>query len=175
MSRFVLPVIVAFLALGGAVDAQQITGGFRDPTSGKVWTPDNVGQDDKPVAPADRAFDPQGQVVSSRGVIDQQMPMTIIGPVPVTAGPTVPLVVIGAATLRVVAGGNWEVALDLTNNSASPHFPVLLCRFLNNEKPVAEVRGLLPQVPAATRISSTLQGPRAEIFVDRAACEIQSP
>jgi hypothetical protein len=46
---------------------------FRDPRTGKVWTPDIVGQDGKPVAPDDRAFDPFAQVVPVEGVIEQQV------------------------------------------------------------------------------------------------------
>jgi len=165
---------VAALGLAAAAVAQTSEQGFRDPQSGKVWTPDNVGQDGKPVAPADRAFDPSGQVVTSRGVVEQNVPTTFDGTVPVTAGPNKPLVEIGEASLRMVLGNRWEVTLKLTNNSAESRTPILTCRFNNQDKVVEEVRALLPPVAGGTRVVTTIQGPQAQIFVDRANCEVAS-
>lgn len=165
---------VAALGLAASAVAQTSEQGFRDPESGKVWTPDNVGQDGKPVAPADRAFDPSGQVVSSRGVVEQTVPTTFDSTVPITAGPNKPLVEIGEASLRLVLGNRWEVTLKLTNNSADSRSPVLMCRFSNQDKVVEEVRALLPPVSGGTRVVTTIQGPQAQIFVDHANCEVAS-
>lgn len=165
---------VAALGLAASAVAQTSEQGFRDPQSGKVWTPDNVGQDGKPVAPADRAFDPSGQVVSSRGIVEQTVPTTFDGTVPVSAGPDKPLVEIGEANLRLVLGNRWEVTLKLTNNSADNRTPILMCRFSNQDRVVEEVRALLPSVSGGTRVVTTIQGPQAQIFVDRANCEVAS-
>jgi hypothetical protein len=177
MIRFspVLPLSLLILSLGAAgVAAQAADNGFRDPQSGKVWTPDNVGQDGKPVAPADRAFDPSGQVVSSRGVIEQHVPVTFLTSVPITAGPSTPLVEIGEAALRVIPGDRWEVSLQLTNNSAEIRRPILACRFMNHDKVVEEVRVVLPDVQGGTRVGFSAGGPRGEIYVDRVSCAIAS-
>ena len=77
---------------------------FRDPKTGQVWTPENVGQDGKPVSPQDRAFNPSGQAASNQSVYQQQARVRPIGTVPITAGPTVPLVNIDNAALRVRPG-----------------------------------------------------------------------
>lgn len=175
MTRFgsTLSLSLVILALGAAgASAQAADNGFRDPRSGKVWTPDNVGQDGKPVAPQDRAFDPGGQVVSPRGVIEQHVPVTFLTTVPVTAGPSTPLVEIGEAALRVIPGDRWEVSLQLTNNSAEIRRPVLSCRFMNHDKVVEEVRVVLPDVQGGTRVGLSAAGPRGEIYVDRASCAI---
>lgn len=177
MTRFspAFPFALLILGLGAAgASAQAADNGFRDPQSGKVWTPDNVGQDGRPVAPADRAFDPGGQVVSSRGVIEQHVPVTFITTVPITAGPSAPLVEIGEAALRVIPGDRWEVSLQLTNNSAEIRRPQLSCRFMNHEKVVEELRVVLPEVQGGTRVGLSAAGPRGEIYVDRASCSIVS-
>lgn len=177
MTRFspALPLSLLILGLGVAgASAQAADTGFRDPQSGKVWTPDNVGQDGKPVAPEDRAFDPRGQVVSSRGVVEQHVPVTFLATVPVTAGPSTPLVEIGGAALRVIPGGRWEVSLQLTNNSAEVRRPVLSCRFMNHDKVVEDLRVVLPDVQGGTRVGLSAGGPRGEIYVDRVSCAVLS-
>lgn len=175
--RFSPALCAAFVALGlsAAPVAQATDNSFRDPATGKVWTPDNVGQDNKPVPPADRAFDPTGQVVISRGIVEQSVPATFDGTVPITAGPHKPLVEIGDAALRLVLGNRWQVTLKLTNNSADNRTPVLMCRFSNQDKVVEQVRALLPPVSGGTRVVTTIQGPQAQIFIDHANCEVTSP
>lgn len=176
MNRFSLaiPAALAIAGLTAGVASQAADSGFRDPQSGKIWTPDNVGQDGKPVAPADRAFDPGGQVVTSRSVIEQHVPVTFLAAVPVTAGPGTPLVEIGSASLRVIPGYRWEVSLQLANNSAESRRPVLSCTFRNQEKAVEETRLILPDVLGGTRVGLSAAGPRAEIYVDRVTCAIVS-
>lgn len=177
MTRFSPAFSLSLLVLGlgtAGVSAQAADNGFRDPRSGKVWTPDNVGQDGKPVAPADRAFDPGGQVVISRGVIEQYVPVTFLATVPIAAGPGTPLVEIDAASLRVIPGDRWEVNLQLDNNSAETRRPILSCRFMNHDKFVEELRIVLPDVQGGTRVGLSAAGPRAEIYVDRVNCAIAS-
>src|SRR5260370_38875265 len=64
---------------------------FRDPKTGQIWTPGNVGGQSGPNTPADRAFDPQGQTAAVKGTVVQTPAVTLLGTVPITAGPTVPI------------------------------------------------------------------------------------
>src|SRR5215218_2094773 len=83
---------------------------FRDEKTGKVWTPDNVSKDNQlrpsnePSTPADKAFDPNAQIATAAGVVVQRPNATLMGVVPITAGPTVPIVVIESPTLQAVPG-----------------------------------------------------------------------
>ena len=98
---------------------------FRDEKTGKVWTPDNVSKDNQlrpsnePSTPADRAFDPKAQIATATGVVVQRPNATLMGVVPITAGPTVPIVVIDSPTLQAVPGDRWVAPLYLTNNSGA--------------------------------------------------------
>src|SRR5258707_7473560 len=61
---------------------------FRDPKTGQIWTPLNVGQQSGPPTPADLAFDPLGQAVYVRGVVVQRPSVVPLDSVPITAGTT---------------------------------------------------------------------------------------
>src|SRR5690349_5498493 len=65
---------------------------FKDPKTGQVWTPLNVGRQSGPPTPQDLAFDPLAQAVYVKGVVTQRPTLVLLGSVPITAGPTVPLV-----------------------------------------------------------------------------------
>jgi hypothetical protein len=148
---------------------------FRDPRTGQVWTPNNVGLVPGPNTPADRAFDPLAQAASVDGVIVQRPKVTPLGAVPITAGPTVPLVNIENATLRAVPEQRWQVVLYLNNNSNRTIAPLLHCQFSNAGKPVEETRVLVPAVGSGVRIGLTVYGPKTSLFVDRATCKVESP
>lgn len=148
---------------------------FRDPRTGQVWTPNNVGLVPGPNTPADRAFDPLAQAASVEGVIVQRPKVTPLGAVPITAGPTVPLVNIENATLRAVPEQRWQVVLYLNNNSNRTIAPLLHCQFSNAGKPVEETRVLLPAVGGGVRVGLTIYGPKTSLFVDRATCKVESP
>lgn len=148
---------------------------FRDPKTGQIWTPNNVGLVSGPNTPADRAFDPLAQAASVDGVIVQRPKVTPLGAVPITAGPTVPLVNIENATLRAIPEQRWLVVLYLNNNSNRTIAPLLHCQFSNAGKPVEETRVLLPAVGAGVRVGLTVYGPRTSLFVDRATCRVESP
>ena len=107
---------------------------FRDPRTGQIWTPLNVGQKSGPPTPQDLAFDPLGQAVYVRGVVTQRPSIVPLSSVPITAGPTVPIVNLGDATLGAIPGKRWEVVLYLQNNSAQPVLPVINCRFTNSSR-----------------------------------------
>ena len=148
---------------------------FRDPKTGQIWTPLNVGQQSGPPTPADLAFDPLGQAVYVQGVVVQRPSVVPLAAVPITAGPTVPIVNIGDATLRAVPGKRWQIVLYLDNNSASTVVPLLNCRFTNAGKLVEQTHVLVPAVGAGLRVGMTIYGPTTDLFVDRATCAVKSP
>ncbi|MDP1749426.1 MAG: hypothetical protein Q8L22_08205 [Reyranella sp.] len=148
---------------------------FRDPKTGQIWTPNNVGLVSGPNTPADRAFDPLGQAVRVDGVVVQRAKITPLGMVPITSGPTVPVVNIDHASLRAVPGQRWQVVLYLNNNSGRTIVPLIHCSFTNAGKPVEQTRVLVPAVGAGVRVGLTVYGPQTSLFVDRATCRAESP
>jgi hypothetical protein len=148
---------------------------FRDPKTGQIWTPSNVGLVPGPNTPADRAFDPLAQAASVDGVIVQRPRVTPLGAVAITAGATVPLVNIENATLRAIPEHRWQVVLYLNNNSNRTVAPLLHCQFSNAGKPVEETRVLVPAIGGGVRVGLTVYGPKTSLFVDRATCKVESP
>jgi hypothetical protein len=148
---------------------------FRDPKTGQIWTPYNVGQQSGPPTPADLAFDPLGQAVYVQGVVVQRPRIVPLDSVPITAGPTVPIVNLGDATLRAVPGKRWQVVLYLDNNSAATVVPVINCRFTNAGRLVEQTHVLVPAVGPGIRVGMTIYGPKTDLFVDRATCAVTSP
>lgn len=148
---------------------------FRDPKTGQIWTPLNVGRQSGPPTPEDLAFDPLGQAVYVRGVVTQRPRIVPLDSVPITAGPTVPIVNLGDATLRAVPGKRWQVVLYLDNNSASTVVPVINCKFTNGGRLVEQTHALVPAVGPGIRVGMTIYGPKVDLFVDRADCAVTSP
>ena len=148
---------------------------FRDPKTGQVWTPETVGQDGRPLTgPEDKAFDPQAQNAPLR-ISEQRLRGRPVGTVPVTAGPTVPIVVMDNASLRAVPGQRWQAVLYLDNNSANPVDPVIECRFTNAGKAVMETRALVQTTAPSVRQGLAIYGPRTDVFVDRVSCRVTAP
>jgi len=160
-----------------SVDAAASSGlpEFRDPKTGQIWTPDNVGGGGKPTDAASRAFDPLAQAVVVRGVVDQNVSVKGVGTVPVTAGPTVPLVTIDAVSLGVLPGQRWQAVLYLNNNSTFTMASIVGCRFTNAGNLVQETRGLLPPVGSGQRVGFSVYGPKSDIFVDHVYCRVIEP
>src|SRR5690349_10835221 len=116
-NRGVLPKIAAglvaltvastgFAQTRGSVDIAVSKGApeFRDPKTGQVWTPETVGQDGRPLAgPEDKAFDPRAQDAPAM-ITEQRVRGLRVGIVPVTAGPTAPIVAMDSVSLRAVPG-----------------------------------------------------------------------
>ena len=178
MSRLVARPLLAALAVAIAVPAlAQQPQQFLDPKTGKVWTPDNVGtgRSTEPPTPADRAFDPQGQASVARDGGVQAPSLQIVGSVPITAGPTVPIAVIDDAALSVIPAQRWQITLHLNNNSAGVINPVIDCTFLNGGNPVQNARANLPPVGAGQRVGLVIYGPPSNLFVDRSECRLVSP
>ena len=148
---------------------------FRDPKTGQIWTPDNVGGSSGPNTPADRAFDPRGQASTVQGTVAQAPSIKVLGTVPITAGPTVPIAVIDDASLSVIPAQRWQVTLYLNNNSAGTINPVIDCQFTNGGNPVQNTRASLPRVMGGQRVGLVIYGPPSNLFVDRAECRLASP
>lgn len=149
---------------------------FRDPKTGQIWTPANVGQGPigKPT-PADLAFDPVAQAQRIKGVVIQRPGFTPLGWSAPTAGPATPLVTMDNATLSAVPARRWQVVMYVSNNSAGTLAPMIDCRFTNAGKLVEETRALLPGIGAGVRGGLTIYGPKTDLFVDRADCRVVSP
>jgi hypothetical protein len=148
---------------------------FRDPKTGQVWTPETVGQDGRPLAgPEDKAFDPRAQNVATQIAL-QSVRGRPIGTVPVTAGPTTPIVAMDGATLRAVPGQRWQVVLYLDNNSANPVDPVIECSFKNAGNIVMNTRATVARTAPSIRQGLVISGPRIDVHVDRATCNVTSP
>jgi hypothetical protein len=148
---------------------------FRDPKTGQVWTPETVGQDGRPLTgPDDKAFDPSAQSVPTKAA-EQRVRGRPVGTVPITAGPTVPIVAMDNASLRVVPGQRWQAVLYLDNNSANAVEPVIDCRFSNGNNLVMTTRALVQPTGAGVRQGLTVYGPRPNVVVDRVLCSVASP
>lgn len=177
--------VLAMLAFAQtSVFAQTATAGtpieFRDPKTGKVWTSYNVSQDDKLVPRSatsvqDKAFDPQSQRAVVEGVTVQRPRVQLMGVVPVTAGPGVPLVTLDGASLQAIPGERWLTALYVTNNSAATVDIIVGCLFTNADRKVEDTRVIVPPAGPGERLALLVYGPRVDIFVDRATCQIISP
>ena len=148
---------------------------FRDPKTGQVWTPDNVGGGPEPLTEEDRAFNPRNQAVAAGRVYRQRAQVRVVGRVPITAGPTVPLVEIDNVTLGVQPAAHWRVVMYLQNNSASTFAPSLDCRFTNGTTPVMVTHVMIAPVAGGDRVGLVFFGPPSDIFVDRVSCSVLSP
>ena len=160
-----------------SVDAAASSGlpEFRDPKTGQVWTPENVGGGPPPTDAASRAFDPLAQAIVVRGVVDQNVRVTRIGTVPITAGPTVPLVNIDAISLKVVPGQRWQAVLYLNNNSTFTMASVIGCRFTNAGNTVMASYVLIAPVAGGNRVGLVFSGPPSEVFINNVSCSVLSP
>jgi hypothetical protein len=160
-----------------AVDVATSTGSpeFRDPKTGQVWTPETVGQDGRPLAgPEDKAFDPTAQNVPEI-IAEQRVRGRTVGRIPVTAGPTVPIVSVDSPSLRAVPGRRWQLVMYLDNNSDQAVQPVLDCRFTNGGNVVMNTRATVASTPPGVRQGLLIYGPRVTTFVDHASCRVLAP
>lgn len=167
----------AALALGGTALAQDMPQ-VRDSRTGKVWVPEPVNIERAPAASssyADRAFDPRAQNVKVEGIVVQHPRANLMGTVPITAGPTVPLVTLDTPSLQVVPGRHWLSILYVTNNSSSPVNAVVACHFTNQGRDVEDTRIIVPTAGPGQRLGVPVRGPRYDIFVDRVSCQLMTP
>jgi hypothetical protein len=132
---------------------------FKDPKTGQVWTPKTVGQDGRPVGPDDKAFDPKAQNVPLKSH-DQTVRGKPVGDAPLTAGARIANVTMDNASLRAVPGQRWQVVMYLNSNSGNP---------------VWNTRATVQETGGGARQGLVIYGPRADVFVDRAACQVTAP
>jgi hypothetical protein len=166
--------------LAASAMAQNVAAGvpqFTDSRTGKVWTPDVEvpGQPTDPGAYVNRAFDPRSQSGIVEGVVVQHPRATLMGTVPITAGPTVPIVVLDAPSLQAIPGRHWLAVLYVTNNSGGTIDAVVACDFTNNGQMVQSTRVMVPPAGPGERLGMAVRGPATELFVDRATCRVITP
>jgi len=167
--------------VGAGVSANGLTQ-FKDEKTGKVWTPENVSKDNQtpqqqaamPQSSTDKAFDPNSQVVSTQVVL-QRPKGNLMGTVPITAGPNVPVVVIDSPWPQAVPQQNWLSVLYVTNNSANVVDAVVGCTFTNGGRPVQDTRIVLQPSGPGERWGFPVYGPPVTTFVDRVTCRVLSP
>ncbi len=167
--------------VGAGVSANGLTQ-FKDEKTGKVWTPENVSKDNQtpqqqaamPQSSTDKAFDPNSQVVSTQVVL-QRPKGNLMGTVPITAGPNVPVVVIDSPWLQAVPQQNWLSVMYVTNNSANVVDAVVGCTFTNGGRPVQDTRIVLQPSGPGERWGFPVYGPPVTTFVDRVTCRVLSP
>ncbi len=150
-----------------------------DSRTGKTWTPDIIPLNDPrsgPMDPAvDRAFDPHSQIAMVPGTVIQRPHANLMGVVPITAGPTVPLITLDAPSLQAIPGQHWLAILYVTNNSANTVDAVVDCHFTNHGAKVETVRLLVPPAGPGERLGVPVRGPQTDLFVDQALCQLKSP
>lgn len=179
--RRLTPIVTCSIAALAVTASAMAQAQFRDERTGKVWTPDNVSNDsqlrptNEPSTPADRAFDPKAQIATATGVVVQHPNATLMGTVPMTAGPTVPLVSLDSPTLQAIPGDRWVVPLYLSNNSGASANAQVGCTFTNGSRPVQESRIVVPTAGPGQRLAFAAYGPRTEVFVDRVLCRVLTP
>jgi hypothetical protein len=185
-SRFVaIAASMAAIGLAGAALAQNVAarpgypGQVTDTRTGKVWTPNwgslDAYQPTDPSHPANRAFNPRGQTASVPGMIDQRPRANLLGIVPITAGPNVPIMTIDAPSLQAVPGERWVSVLYVTNNSALPIDPIVDCHFTNHGQKVESTRLYVPTAGPGERLGVAVLGPKVEMFVDTVTCVPMAP
>lgn len=156
----------------------QTTGQYRDDRTGKVWTPETVSQDYKlapPTSERDKAFDPRSQMAIVEGVTVQRPRANLMGVLPITAGPSVPIVTLDGASLQAVPGERWLTVIYITNNSADVVNSVVGCTFTNAGRKVEDTRVIIPPAGPGERLGVPVYGPRVDLFVDQVLCRIMSP
>lgn len=177
LDRFSMLALGGLIGLGlvGTAMAQE----FRDSRTGRTWTPNLQVQEDmaaaNPNAPVNRAFDPRSQGTVVPGIVVQHPHAQLMGTVPFTAGPSVPIVDVDAPSLQAIPAQHWLAVLYVTNNSANTVNVVLDCHFTNGGAKVEDTRVLVPPAGPGERLGVPVRGPRTDLFVDRVSCNVVTP
>jgi hypothetical protein len=156
-----------------------IAGQLTDTRTGKVWTPawdaEEARQPTDPSNPVNRAFDPRGQTASIPGMVEQHPRAALMGTVPITAGPSVPIMALDTPSLKAVPAHRWVAVLYVTNNSGSPIDPIVDCHFTNHDQKVESIRVMVPTAGPGERLGFVVRGPRVDLFVDKVTCLPMAP
>lgn len=177
--------LVALGGLAGAALAQNLAaspgypGHVTDTRTGRVWTPNweslDAYQPTDPNHPVNREFDPRAQTESIPGMVTQRPRAELLGTVPITAGPNMPIMTLDAPSLQAVPGHRWVSILYVTNNSAGSIDPVVDCHFTNHAQKVESVRLYVPTAGQGERLGFAVRGPKVELFVDKVVCLPMAP
>jgi hypothetical protein len=168
----------AIFALGGVAAMAQGLPQLRDSRTGKIWTPEIANEEPAFAGPSgdvNKAFDPRAQNVRVEGLVVQHPRANLMGTVPITAGPSVPIVTLDAPSLQVVPGRNWLSILYVTNNSATTVDAVVACHFTKGDQQVEDTRVIVPPAGPGERLGVPVRGPRYDIFIDRVTCQLMAP
>ena len=173
------------VSMAGSLLAQNVatspgySGRITDTRTGKVWTPSldslDAYQPTDPNHPVNREFNARDQKASVPGMIAQRPRTELMGTVPMTAGPNVPVMTIDAPSLQAVPGQRWISILYVTNNSAMAIEPIVDCHFTNHGQKVESIRLHVPTAGPGERLGVAVRGPRVDMFVDKVTCVPMSP
>ena len=128
-----------------------------------------------PSHPVNREFNPRSQTASIPGMIEQHPRATLMGTVPMTAGPSVPIMTLDTPSLQAVPAERWIAILYVTNNSAGSINPIVDCHFTNNGQKVESIRAMVPTAGPGERLGFAVRGPRVDMFVDKVTCLPMAP
>jgi hypothetical protein len=155
------------------------SGRITDTRTGKVWTPSweslDAYQPTDPNHPVNREFDPRAQRETVPGMIVQRPRAELMGTVPITAGPGMPVMTIDAPSLQAVPGQRWISVLYVTNNSPVSIDPIVDCHFTNHGQKVESIRLYVPTAGPGERLGLAVRGPRVDLFVDQVVCVPMAP
>jgi hypothetical protein len=180
-------IAVGLLAIGAASStlAQNVAarpgyaGHITDTRTGKVWTPSldslDAYQPTDPSHPVNREFNPRDQRASVPGMLAQRPRAQVLGTVPITAGPLVPIMAVDSPSLQAVPGQRWIAILYVTNNSMANIDPIVDCHFTNHGQKVESIRVYVPTAGPGERLGMAVRGPRVDMFVDTVVCVPMSP
>lgn len=176
---------VAAIGLAGSALAQNLatspeySGHITDTRTGRVWTPNwdslDAYQPTDPNHPVNREFNPRDQRAGIPGTVELHPKAELMGTVPITAGPTVPIMTIETPSLQAVPGKRWISILYVTNNSGATINPIVDCHFTNHGQKVESVRLIVPPAGPGERLGMAVWGPRVDMFVDSAVCLPMAP
>lgn len=164
--------------LGAAAAVAQTPPQVRDSRTGKVWTPEIVELDYQataPDAPVNKAFDPRAQTAVVQGTVLQRPRAQLMGTVPMTAGPSVPIVSLDLPTLQALPGRHWLTILYVTNNSVRTVDIVVGCQFTNGGQLVENTQVIIPPAGPGERLGVPIRGPQTDLYVDQVRCNVMSP
>jgi hypothetical protein len=178
--RLPLAIVGALVAFTASAAMAQSLPQYRDSRTGTLWTPvlnEQIEQQEAyiPDPSVDRAFDPRSQNVRIQGTVVQHPRGNLMGTVPITAGPAVPLMTLDLPSLQVIPQRHWLTILYVTNNSAGTIDAVVGCHFTNQGRTVETTRVIVPPAGPGERLGLPVRGPRYDIFVDQVSCQLLSP
>ena len=93
-----------------------------------------------------------------------------MGTVPITAGPSVPIMTLDTPSLQAVPGKRWIAILYVTNNSGADDQSDRRLPFHQPRPEGRMIRLIVPPAGPGERLGIAVRGPRVDMFVDSAVC-----